>query len=433
MKVDCESRNGLERCLTVELSEERFNRELKGFLQLLGKNLETDVDYGSGDISEVLEQKFGEEIREKVLDRVFNYSFAEAIHQSELEPVGKPAFDIVQPASDNGFSYNAVFEVYPSVTLPDLSAFKFTQLVADVNEEDVDRTISVLRRQEAKWCLVDRPASTGDSVIINYHAQVGEKVFDGKAMRVELNSDDVVEGFEKGLTGVSAGDKLPVELYFPGDHYQTEVAGKAVIFDVEVLQVEAMVLPELDDDFIAAHGIESGSVETLRHVIRHNMDVHLQKVIRMKNTLTILTEILQKYPVDVPQILLEQEVMRLTCDPCEEVEGVDSFKHEMDPAMFADLAHKRVARSLMTAELASANGIELDTAEVRLRLEDLVEEYSDKERIIEWFYEDTVRLASIESDVLGEQVADWIIQTTQAEKVNTTYNEMMNLTDAVTV
>ena len=32
--------------------------------------------------------------------------------------------------------------------------------------------------------------------------------------------------------------------------------------------------------------------------------------------------------------------------PCEEVDGVDSFEHEMDPAMFTELVYNRVARSL---------------------------------------------------------------------------------------
>ena len=161
------------------------------------------------------------------------------------------------------------------------------------------------------------------------------------------------------------------------------------------------------------------------------MNVHLQKVIRMKNTLTILSEILKENPVDVPQVLVEEEVTRLTCDPCEEVEGVDHFKHEMDPANFTELAYNRVARSLMAAELAGDKGIELDADEVRVRLEDLVEEYSDKERIIAWFYQDKTRLVSIESDVMGEQVADWILENMTVEQVRTSYSEMMGLTSII--
>lgn len=313
-------------------------------------------------------------------------------------------------------------------TRVDMKSYKFVKLVATLSDDDVNRSISVLRQQQANWGLVERPSQTGDSVIINYFAKHGERVFDGKSMRVELDGYDVLPGFESGLTGVSAGEKLSLDVDFPEQHYQADVAGKTVVFEIEVLQVEALVLPELDTTFIKNHGVVSGKLEDFREVIHQNMDAHLQKIVRMKNTLTILGDILKENPVDVPQALIDEEVTRLTCDPCEEVEGVDSFKHDMDPANFTELARNRIARSLIATEIASANNIELDVEEVSLRLDDLVSEYADKERITAWFYEDKTRLASIEADVLAEQVTDFILENMEIEKVMTSYSAMMELT-----
>lgn len=317
----------------------------------------------------------------------------------------------------------------PSVALPDLKSYKFTRLVAGVCAEDVDSTITVLRQQQSNWSAVERPAQTGDSVIINYFARHGERVFDGKSMRVELDGNDVIPGFESGMQGACAGEQLLLDIYFPEDHYQADIAGQTVKFSIEVVQVEANLLPELDTAFIKSQGIESGKLEDLKEVIHLNMDSHLQRVVRMKNTLTVFDEILETNPVDVPQALVDEEVKRLICDPCEEIEGVDSFKHDLDPANFTQLAYNRIARTLLATEIACAYSIELDTEEVRIRLEDLVSEYSDNNRVIEWFYEDRIRLASIESDVLGEQVVDWIFENSEVEDVTTSYRAMMMLTD----
>lgn len=317
-------------------------------------------------------------------------------------------------------------EIQPTITLPNLDNYNFTQLVAEVNEDEVEHTLSALRRQQAKWYSVDQPAQAGDSVIINCYAKVGERIFDGKGMRVELVEDDMVKGFESGLIGVTVGKKLPLDINFSVDHYQTDVAGKTVIFDVEVLSVESLLIPEFDENFIRSSGIESGEKEAMRAVIRRNMDGHLQKIIRMKNTITIFAKILKGHPIDVPKSLLEEELQRLTCDPCEQVEGVESYKHDIDPSMFMDLAHTRVARSLLVSEFAVAIGISVDENEVRARVEDLVEEYPQKEKIVEWFYGDEVRLAGVRSDVLGEQVADHILNEAQAEKITTSYAEMMD-------
>jgi len=236
----------------------------------------------------------------------------------------------------------------------------------------------------------------------------------------------MVEGFEKALIGVTVGEKLPVEINFSEDHYQTDVAGKSVMFDVEVLGVESLIVPELDEHFIKSSGVESGDKEVMRSVVRKNMEGHLQKIIRLKNTLAIFNEILKDNPVSLPTSLLNEELKRLTCDPCEEVEGVESFKHDIDPSMFTDLAHTRVARSLLVSEFARVKGVFLDENEVRARVEDLVEEYPQKEKIIEWFYGDEVNLSGVQSDVLGEQVADLILSEVQAEKITTSYTEMMS-------
>jgi len=425
MILDFKVYDSLRRRLIVQLTEQRLKNDVINRLAVTGNKYEAmDIPVNT-DVLQVLEQQLGREAQQKVFNEMIQSSFEEAINQLQLNVAGKPDFEIIKSESAHNFIYKADFDVYPDINIPDLKTFKFQRLVAEVSEEDVDHTILTLRRQQAEWRPVDRPAQTGDSVIINYFAQRGDRVFDGKEMRVELNGDDVVAGFENYLTGVSAAEKLSLPLKFPDDYFQNDVAGKTVNFDVEVVRVEAMTLPELDENFIKSQGIKDGSVSTFYNTVQHNMNAHLQKTIRMKNMLNLLTDILSRQPVEVPQALLKEEVARLTRDPCEEVEGVENFKHEMDHARFTRLAYNRVARSLLVSELARAYDIKLDTDQVKERLQNLVEEYSETERIIEWFYEDRTRLAGIESDVLGEQVADWIMENTQADTVATTYREMM--------
>ena len=423
MKIDVEVGRGLQRCLKVALTDEGFRRAVVEQLQVFDVDIEPEAILPGENVIQRLEQKFGSKVRENVLQGLMSSSFIEAACQSKFKVAGRPVFELTESVPDSGFTYSATFEIYPIVSQPDLSIYNFTQLFAEVTEEDVDHTLSVLRRQQADWCSVDQPASTGDKVTINCYAKVGERVFDGKEMRVEL-TDDMVTGFEKGLIGTAVGDQLPIEINFSSDHYQADVAGKAVVFDVEVVRIESLVLPELDADFIRSNGIESGKIDAMRSVIQRNMDMHLQKIIRLKNTLIIFSEILKDNPIDLPQSLLEEELKRLTCDPCEEVEGVESFKHDIDPAMFADLAYTRVARSLMVSKLAQIKEVLLDEDDVRARVEDLVAEYPQKEKIIDWFYGDEIRLAGIKSDVLSEQVADLILEEAQATKIKTTYAEM---------
>jgi len=426
VEIETEVVSNIKRCLTVTLANDDFKQAVVDQLQRINKDSDIKDVVASKDMVQMLEQKFDPIVCESILHELMSASFVRATGQAEFNIAGHPVFEINKTGVSHEFSYKANFEVYPVIKIPDLSTYSFTRLVAEVKDIDIDNALSVMRRQQAEWCPVDRPAQEGDSVIINCYAKVGERVFDGKEVRVELVDDDMVDGFGKSLINVSAGDQLPVEINFPVDHYQADVAGKTVIFDVDVVRIDTQLLPELDENFVKRCGIESGEIDSLRSVIRQNMDAHLQQAIRLKNTLTVFSELLKDNMADLPQSLLDDELERLTCDPCEEVDGVESFKHDIDPAMFADLAYTRIARSLLVSELANANNILLDEEEVESRVKELVSEYSQKDRIFDWFYGDEKRLAGIKSDVLGEQVADLILKETKAKKIETSYAEMMD-------
>ena len=62
----------------------------------------------------------------------------------------------------------------------------------------------------------------------------------------------------------------------------TKLAGKVAQFEVDVIKVEEPVLPEIDEDFVKAYGIEDGSVESFREDVRNNMERELEQALRGK-------------------------------------------------------------------------------------------------------------------------------------------------------
>ena len=52
-----------------------------------------------------------------------------------------------QAATDDQFEFSAVFEVYPEISLGDISGAKITRPVAEVTPADVEHTLEILRKQ----------------------------------------------------------------------------------------------------------------------------------------------------------------------------------------------------------------------------------------------------------------------------------------------
>ena len=135
-----------------------------------------------------------------------------------------------------------------------------------------------MRESLASLSPVDRAAAEGDHLLIDFSGEVDGEVFEGgKATDylLELGSDSLIDGFEEGLIGASAGDERTVEVTFPDEYHSEELAGKAAVFSVSVKEVREKQLPEADDDF-AADNSDFDTLEELRSDIEHRI-LHAQE------------------------------------------------------------------------------------------------------------------------------------------------------------
>ena len=148
MQVSIESSNGLERQLKIGVPADKIDQEVTDRLQKATKTV-TIKGFRKGKVPlKVVKQQFGAGVRQEVVGEIVNSSFYEAIQQEDLRPVGQPRIDDINDSEGKDLEYTAIFEVYPEVKLADLSKVKISRPVSDVNPEDVETMIDVLRNQQ---------------------------------------------------------------------------------------------------------------------------------------------------------------------------------------------------------------------------------------------------------------------------------------------
>lgn len=141
----------------------------------------------------------------------------------------------------------------PKVTLANYKGLEFTHIA----QETVDAEIEAVMESYAEWVEVDRAAKEGDTVNINYVGTMDGVAFEGGTNDSDagydllLGSGGFIDGFEDGLIGTVAGQKIDLNLTFP-DPYQNnpDYAGKAAVFSVTVNAVKEKQIPELTDAFV---------------------------------------------------------------------------------------------------------------------------------------------------------------------------------------
>ena len=265
MQVSVETLEGLKRRMTVELPIEQVNEIVDNRLRSMAREMRLD-GFRPGKVPlKVVRQRFGVHARQEAYGELIQKSYYEALGEQKLHAVGDPAIDIKD--EKDAFIYVAEFEVVPELIISDLGGAELERPVAELLDSDVDGMIEKLRQQRVTWNKVERAAQDGDQLMISFVGKIDDEEFEGgSAVKVPLvlGSGNMIDGFEQGLLGASEGDERSVETTFPDDYQAQHLAGKAAVFEITVNEVAEPVLPEVDEEFARAMGVEDGSVDLFR-------------------------------------------------------------------------------------------------------------------------------------------------------------------------
>ncbi len=102
----------------------------------------------------------------------------------------------------------------------------------------------------------------GDIANIDYTGKKDGEAFDGGSAEgydLTIGSGSFIDGFEDGIIGHKVGDEFDLDLTFPEDYSNEDLAGQEVVFTVKVNSISQKVTPELTDDWVVSRNIDGVS------------------------------------------------------------------------------------------------------------------------------------------------------------------------------
>ncbi len=425
MQVSVENTSALERRMTIAVPAERVENEVNKRLQQTAKRAKV-AGFRPGKVPmSVIRQRFEADARQEAFGDLVQASFYEAIVEQKLNPAGAPAVEPKSFEKGKDLEFVAVFEVFPEFTVAGLESISVERLSAEVADADLDNMLEVLRKQNTRFEAVERAAQKDDQVNIDFVGKVDGEVFAGgsaKGTQLVLGSGRMIPGFEDGLVGAKAGEERVVNVTFPEDYQNLDLAGKAAEFTITVNSVAAPVLPELNEEFFAQFGIKETTLEGFRAEVRKNMERELRQAIKAKVKNQVMDGLLAANPIEVPKALLENEVNRLRVQAVQQFGG--NIKPEQLPAeLFEEQAKRRVVLGLIVAEVVKQFELKPDEGKVREMIEEMASAYQEPEQVIAWYYKNDQQLNEVRSVVLEEQVVDTVLQKATVTDKSVSYED----------
>lgn len=434
MSVTVETLEKLERKIILTLPENAIKSEVDTRLRKLARTVRMD-GFRPGKIPiNAISQRYGYSVYHEVLNDKLGKAFAAAANEARLRVVGQPLITPSQtPNSEGVVAFDAVFEVYPDVQVPDLATLDIKKFNTEVNEEVLNKTIDFLRKQQRSFTPRADGASAQDTdrVTVDFEGKIdGEPFEGGKAENFQfiLGEGQMLKAFEEAAIGMKMGESKTFQLQFPADYHGKDVAGKTADFMLSVKSIEEAHLPEVDQEFARSLGSKDGSVENLRAELVQNLEREVNARLLVRNKQNVMDALLSATTLDIPQAAVQAEMERMLEAMRTELKerGMkDADKAQLPVEMFRPQAERRVRLGLILAELVRTHGLQATSEQVRAYIEDMASSFDNPAEVVRFHLTNNQKMAETGSLVTERNVTEFVLARAKVSPEEITVDALM--------
>jgi trigger factor len=419
MQITETNAEGLKHEFTVVIASNDIEQKMQDRLTEIGKTVRLP-GFRPGKVPmPILRKRYGASLLGEVLESTVSDSSAQAIAEKGLRPAMQPKIEIVSFKEGTDLEYKMAVEVMPEIKPIDFSALELERLRPEIPEEEVDNALKRIAEPHRKGEAVDRPAEKGDVLVMDFVGSVDGTEFPGGSAtdyRLELGSGRFIPGFEDQLVGVKAGDERTVEVTFPADYGNDELAGKAASFAVKAKAVEELKPATIDDEFGKELGFDD--LEGLRKAIRDQLERDYNGLARQRLKRKLLDELAVRHDFPVPPGMADLEFDTIwkqfeqAREQNKEVVADDAGKSDDElKSEYRAIAERRVRLGLLLAEIGQSNSLTVSPEEVnRALFEEARKHQGYEKQVIEFYRGNPQAMANLRAPIFEDKVVDFILE-----------------------
>ena len=336
----------------------------------------------------VIERMYGEDVfYEDAMQECYPEALEEAAKEAGLKVVAVTSLEALEAGKD-GFTFKADVVVEPEIEIKDYKGIEIEKMSTDVTDEMIDHEIEHVRERNSRMVTVDdRAAEKGDTVVIDFEGFADGVAFEGgkaENYNLELGSGNFIPGFEDQVIGHSTDDEFTIDVKFPEEYQNDDLAGKDAQFKIKLHEIKVKELPEVDDDFVKDVS-EKDTVaeyrEELKGEIAHRLEHQAEHDIEDKLTAAVI----EKVEGEIPSQMIDNEAQNMLreMDMRLRQQGMDMNTYMRYTGMTAESvlemykpeAEKRVKIRLALEKIAKIEDIKPSDDEIEEEYKKMAEAY----------------------------------------------------------
>ncbi len=429
MQVTVEDVSSVKKVLHIEIPQEDVARELDNAYGTLKKTAKVK-GFRPGKIPRsVLEGLYKKDVDADVTSRLIQESLGDALRQTALDVVGRPAIDPPALEARGPYRYDAEVEVKPRIGAVEFRGFDLKRTVYRVEDRQVDAQIARLRKSVAALRPVDppRPAREGDSVLIDYEGFKGGLPFaptqKTENYTLQIGKGQISPEIDAGIVGMSAGESRQITAGFAANHFNKHLAGEEITFAVTLKDVREEVLPDVDDAF-ARQVSRNESLQALKEDIRRHLQSGYDKRSEQEINEQCFSALIAKTAFEIPDALVTYELEGIVSDAERSFAYRNTSLEEMGYTRegladrYRDVAEKQVRRHLILDRIVEQEGLTLSDEELEAGIRDIADSFGQPfEEFKGRYQKEKEQLAYLKQTLLEKKALRLIIESGRIEAV----------------
>jgi trigger factor len=415
MNVEVENLDKVRKKVQVILPEERISEIRESIYEELKKKAKIK-GFRPGKVPRsIITTYYKDYIEDEIQTRMVQVTMGEALTNAKVDPVTEPILSFIN--EENRHGYELECEIVPDI---EISPYKGVEIEVDainITDDDVEKRVDGLRNMHAE--MINREdgaeAQKGDFVIIKYQGYInGQPVKDvgTEFYPVELGAANLIPEFESALIGMKVGEEKLIDITFPEDYPDKDIATKAMQFQVLVKEIKEKRFPEVNDEF--AKDLNFENTEAMKTGLKEELRKEKESVQKREVAQKIMEILLKDADIPIPKRLLDKRVQGMIEEAMSRFKD-DKMTEEEQRNIIGNLqndferrAEERIKGEIILKKVAEAESLTVDDNEVYDRMKKMAEDTRRSYEEIENFYKEYNMMDNLRASILEEKTLTFL-------------------------
>jgi trigger factor len=265
----------------------------------------------------------------------------------------------------------------------------------------------------------------GDFVTLDFEGAVEGKPFPGgkgENYTLEIGAGQALPQFEEAVTGSKVNERQTVQVNYPENYPNKEIAGKPVEFSLVVREIKQKILPVVDDEFAKDHG-ECASLEELKERIRARLTDELKRYQDEELKEKIISRLIEAHSFAAPPSMVERQTRYLMERYQNQVaqSGADAgAAPPMEEARktLEARATRQVQATLLMEKIAQLEKIEISDKEVQERVDHLARAAGERGKTVRELYSRPEARDDLRAQLAFDRTVEFLLERARIKDVD---------------